>query len=158
MTRAPRPAYGRGVATSRRPTARSARPKRGATSSTHPLKPEVPATARLRKICLALPEVTEKIAWGEATWRVGGKLFAQMATYHHGDEHVAVWLPMPLGAQEALVEKDATRFFVPPYVGHRGWVGVRVDGKPDWGVVAGLVEEAYRLIAPPRIAAKLAAT
>jgi len=142
------------MATARRATTK-ARRKPAARVHARPAKSNVP-TARLRKICLALPDATEKIAWGEPTWRVGGKLFAQMDTHHHGADHIAVWLPMPLGAQEALVEADAEQFFVPPYVGHRGWVGVRIDRKPDWGVVAGLVEEAYRQIAPPRIAAKLA--
>ena len=143
------------MATARRATTK-ARHKPVARAHARPAKGNAP-TARLRKICLALPDATEKIAWGEPTWRVGGKLFAQMDTHHHGADHIAVWLPMPLGAQEALVEADAEQFFVPPYVGHRGWVGVRIDRKPDWGVVAGLVEEAYRQIAPPRIADKLAA-
>jgi len=140
------------LATARRASTKTRR-KPSAPAHARPARGNAP-TARLRKICLALPDATEKIAWGEPTWRVGGKLFAQMDTHHHGADHIAVWLPMPLGAQEALVEADAGRFFVPPYVGHRGWVGVRIDRNPDWGVVAGLVEEAYRLIAPPRIAAK----
>ena len=154
----------RPVATSRRAPSRTARSKRKPAGKGAPPR-HAPAaslgmsdpTGRLRKICLALPETTEKVAWGEPTWRVGGKLFAQMDTHHHGADHVAVWLPMPLGAQEALVEANPEQFFVPPYVGHRGWVGVRIDRRPDWGVVAGLVEEAYRQIAPPRIAARIAA-
>ena len=147
----------REMATARRASSRPAKTRRTPAARAHarPARGNAP-TVRLRKICLALPDATEKIAWGEPTWRVGGKLFAQMDTHHHGADHIAVWLPMPLGAQEALVEADAEQFFVPPYVGHRGWVGVRIDRDPDWGVVAGLVEEAYRLIAPPRIAAKLA--
>ena len=145
------------MATARRASSRTTKARRKPAAGPHakPAWGNAP-TARLRKICLALPDATEKIAWGEPTWRVGGKLFAQMDTHHHGADHIAVWLPMPLGAQEALVEANAGQFFVPPYVGHRGWVGVRIDRKPDWGVVAGLVEEAYRQIAPPRIAAKLA--
>ncbi len=110
---------------------------------------------RLRRICLALPEATEKVAWGEPTWRIRDRLFAQMDTHHHGADHVAVWMPAALGAQEALVEHDGERFFVPPYVGHRGWIGARLDRTPDWGVIAGLVEEAYRLVAPPRLLAGL---
>jgi predicted DNA-binding protein (MmcQ/YjbR family) len=104
---------------------------------------------RLRAICLALPETSEKIAWGEPTWRVRGRLFAQLDDHHHGAEHLAVWLPAPLGEQEALVAADATRFFRPPYVGVRGWVGVRIDGRPDWKVVTRLVEQAYHHAAPP---------
>jgi hypothetical protein len=113
---------------------------------------------RLRAICLALPEATEKIAWGEPTWRVRGKLFAQLDDHHHGADHLAVWLPAPLGEQEAMVFTDPARFFRPPYVGSRGWVGVRIDRKPDWTLVARLVEQAYRVVAPPRLQASIAAT
>src|SRR5262249_23322762 len=117
----------------------------------HPLKrtrsmAEDHAVARLRRICLALPGVTEKIAWGELTWRAG-KIFAQMDTHHHGAEHVAVWLAVPPGLQEALVDEDPALLFRPPYVGHKGWVGVRIDGRPDWKVVAGVVRDAHGFIA-----------
>ena len=113
---------------------------------------------RLRAICLALPEATEKLAWGEPTWRVGGKLFAQLDDHHHGGDHLAVWLPAPLGEQEAMVFTDPARFFRPPYVGSRGWVGVRIDRKPDWRMVRRLVEQAYRVVAPPRLLASIAPT
>jgi len=106
---------------------------------------------RLRAICLALPETTEKAAWGEPTWRVSGKLFAQLDDHHHGADHLAVWLPAPLGEQEAMIFTDPARFFRPPYVGHRGWVGVRIDRGRDWTVVATLVRQAYRQVAPPRL-------
>lgn len=112
---------------------------------------------RLRAICLALPETTEKIAWGEPTWRVKGKLFAQLDNHHHGADHLAVWLPAPLGEQESLTFLDPERFFRPPYVGQRGWVGVRIDGRPDWALVAGLVKQAYREVAPPRLREAVAA-
>ena len=106
---------------------------------------------RLRAICLALPETSEKLAWGEPTWRVRGRLFAQLDDHHHGAEHLAVWLPAPLGEQEALVAADPARFFRPPYVGVRGWVGVRIDGRPDWKLVSRLVEQAYHCVGtPPR--------
>jgi predicted DNA-binding protein (MmcQ/YjbR family) len=104
---------------------------------------------RLRAICLALPDTTEKIAWGEPTWRVRGKLFAQLDDHHHGADHLAVWLPAPLGEQEAMVFTDPERFFRPPYVGPRGWVGVRIDRRPNWTVVAKLVEQAHGLVAAP---------
>jgi hypothetical protein len=111
-----------------------------------PRRPRTRAEAaivkRLRAICLALPGVTEKVAWGEPTWRAG-KIFAQMDTHHHGADHVAVWLPARPGVQEALVDEDPERFFRPPYVGHLGWIGVRLDRKPDWKIVAGLVANAY---------------
>ncbi len=106
---------------------------------------------RLRAICLALPDTSEKVAWGEPTWRVSGKLFAQLDNHHHGAEHLAVWLPAPLGEQEAMIFVDPERFFRPPYGGARGWVGVRIDRRPDWKLVARLVEQAYRHVAPPRV-------
>ena len=125
-------------ARSKRPVARSRRPART-------------AVERLRAICLALPETSEKVAWGEPTWRVKGKLFAQLDNHHHGSDHLAVWLPAPLGEQESLVFLDPQRFFRPPYVGSRGWVGVRIDRGPDWKLVTSLVKQAYREVAPPRL-------
>jgi predicted DNA-binding protein (MmcQ/YjbR family) len=112
---------------------------------------EATPVERLRAICLALPETTEKVAWGEPTWRVRGRLFAQLDDHHHGADHLAVWLPAPLGEQEAMVFTDPERFFRPPYVGPRGWVGVRIDRRLDWALVATLVEQAYRQVAPPRL-------
>ncbi len=110
---------------------------------------------RVRAVCLALPETEEKEAWGMPTFRVRGKLFAHFANDHHGDGRVALWLKAAEGAQELLVEAAPERFFVPPYMGPRGWVGVRVDGEVDWEEVAALVEEAWRLIAPKRVVAAL---
>ena len=106
---------------------------------------------RLRSICLALPETAEKVAWGEPTWRVRGRLFAQLDNHHHAAEHLAVWMPAPLGEQESLIFLDRERFFRPPYVGQRGWVGVRIDRRPNWTLVASLVKQAYREVAPPRL-------
>ena len=118
-----------------------------------PRRPRTRAEAaivkRLRAICLALPGVTEKVAWGEPTWRAG-KIFAQMDTHHHGADHVAVWLPARSGVQEALVDEDPECFFRPPYVGHLGWIGVRLDRKPDWKIVAGLVANAHDEVAAAR--------
>jgi hypothetical protein len=110
---------------------------------------------RLRSICLALPDTSEKLAWGEPTWRVRGKLFAQLDDHHHGADHLAVWLPAPLGEQEAMVFADPEHFFRPPYVGPRGWVGVRIDRGLDWSVVQRLVEQAYRHVAPPALREKI---
>ena len=78
-----------------------------------------------------------------------GKLFAQLDDHHHGADHLAVWLPAPLGEQEAMIFTDPERFFRPPYVGPRGWVGVRIDRRPNWTVVTKLVEQAYGLVAAP---------
>ena len=112
--------------------------------------------ARLRKICLVLPEANEKISHGEPTWFAGkGKVFAMLDNHHHGAEHLAVWLPQPLGRQEALIESDPDLFFRPPYVGPSGWVGVVLDRNPDWGMVASLIEEAYRFVARPKLIAQL---
>jgi hypothetical protein len=105
--------------------------------------------SRVREICLALPEATEKQAWGAPTFRVRDKL------NHHGDGRLAIWCKAPPGAQDLLVESDPERFFVPPYVGHRGWVGVRLEGKPDWDAIADLLEDGYRLTAPERLLAAL---
>jgi hypothetical protein len=103
---------------------------------------------RLRTICLALPETTEKTAWGEPTWRVRGRLFAQLDDHHHGADRLAVWLPAALGVQELLIKSDPKRFFVPPYVGPRGWIGVRIDRRPNWRLVTTLVHDAYAQVAP----------
>jgi predicted DNA-binding protein (MmcQ/YjbR family) len=126
------------------------RPRRRPASRRAARRPARTPVDRLRAICLALPETTEKIAWGEPTWRVRGRLFAQLDDHHHGADHLAVWLPAPLGEQEAMIFADRARFFRPPYVGHRGWVGVRIDGCPNWAVVARLVEQAYNHVAPSR--------
>jgi hypothetical protein len=127
--------------------------------SSHPTRVRSASSVRLiervRRICLALPEATEQEAWAEPTWRVKGRLFAQLDDHHHGSPHCSLWLPAPLGLQETLVESDPDRFFRPPYVGHKGWIGVVLDTKPDWKLVAALVEQAYRLIAPAKLAARL---
>jgi predicted DNA-binding protein (MmcQ/YjbR family) len=113
--------------------------------------------ARLRAICLALPEAVEKVSHGEPTWFAGakGKVFAMLDDHHHGAEHLSVWLPAAPGAQAALIESDPKRFFRPPYVGSSGWVGVVLDARPDWGTVAWLVDRAYRQVARPRLVALL---
>ena len=110
---------------------------------------------RLRRICLALPEAGEKEAWGDPTWRVRDRIFAMQKGNYEGGRP-SVWVKAPEGAQAALVASDPDRFFVPPYVGAKGWVGVHLDGRTvDWGEVADLVEDSYRLIAPKRLAALL---
>jgi predicted DNA-binding protein (MmcQ/YjbR family) len=119
-------------------------------------RPAPDPLARLRAICLALPEANERISHGEPTWFAGkGKVFATLDDHHHGAPHLSVWLPAGLGAQEALVESDPNRFFRPPYVGSSGWVAVVLDGRPDWVQVAWLVERAFRLVAHPRLVAQM---
>jgi hypothetical protein len=116
-----------------------------------------PAIRRLRKICLALPEAFEKEAWGECTFRVtGGSMFAMTDNHHHGSEHIAVWVKSPRDVQEILVSADPKRFFVPPYVGAKGWIGVRLDYKVDWDEIADIVKDGYALSAPKRLRALMA--
>ncbi len=107
---------------------------------------------RLRAICLAFPEAEEKEAWGDPTFRVRDKIFAMEK---RGDGRISVWCKAPEGSQMVLVGADPERFFVPPYVGHKGWVGVRLDNQPDWGEVEKVVKRSYMLIAPKKLAAKL---
>jgi hypothetical protein len=128
------------------------RAKRAATRRVGPERPSRTPVDRLRAICLALPDTTEKVAWGEPTWRVKGKLFAQLDDHHHGADRLAVWLPAALGVQELMVKSDPGRFFVPPYVGPRGWIGVRIDRRPRWRLIETLVREAHAHVAPRRTA------
>jgi predicted DNA-binding protein (MmcQ/YjbR family) len=109
-----------------------------------------PPSDRLRAICLALPDAQETQTWGDPTFRVRNRIFAMEK---RGDGRISVWCKAPPGSQMVLVGADPDRFFVPPYVGHKGWVGMRLDRKPDWAEVAALVERSYRLIAPKRLAA-----
>jgi predicted DNA-binding protein (MmcQ/YjbR family) len=104
---------------------------------------------QLRAMCLALPEATEQEAWGDLSFRVRGKIFAMEK---RGDGRISVWCKAPPGSQAVLVGADPERFFVPPYVGPKGWVGMRLDAAPDWNEVAKLVKRSYRLVAPKRLA------
>jgi hypothetical protein len=111
---------------------------------------------RLRAICLDLPEVNERNSHGEPAFFVSGrKQFVSVDDHHHGAEHLAFWCAAPPGAQEELIGADPERFFRPPYVGHRGWLGVRIDVEPDWTEVTEIVRDAYRQVAPKRLAAQL---
>jgi predicted DNA-binding protein (MmcQ/YjbR family) len=112
-------------------------------------------TQRLRDICLGLPEAGEVEAWGDVTFRVGGKIFAMIKT---GDGRISVWCKAPPGSQQVLVGAEPETFFVPPYVGSKGWVGMRLDRDPDWNEVEALAGRSYRLIAPKRLAARLTET
>lgn len=116
-----------------------------------------PPLARLRKLCLALPEAHEVTAWGEPTFRVRNKLFAMHAdaNNHHGGGRPAVWVKAEPGNQDLMVRTAPDRFFVPPYVGVSGWIGVWLDRGVDWEDLADLVRDAYRLTAPKRLLAKL---
>ncbi|HEY8301087.1 MAG TPA: MmcQ/YjbR family DNA-binding protein [Jatrophihabitans sp.] len=113
---------------------------------------------RLRTLCLALPEVVEHVSHGEAAFFVRGKKqFACVDDHHHGAEHLGFWCAAPPGAQEAWVADDPERYFRPPYVGHRGWLGVTLDNEPNWDEVAEIVRDAYCQIAPKTLVARLGA-
>jgi hypothetical protein len=107
---------------------------------------------KLRALCLAMPEATERLSHGEPTWFVQGKKVFVMYSDRHHDDRVGFWCAAPPGAQEVLVGAAPERFFRPPYVGHRGWLGVYLDVAVDWEEVAGLVLDAYRTVAPPKLA------
>ena len=105
---------------------------------------------------MALPEAQQKLSHGEPTWFAGkGKVFAMFDDRHHGAPHVSVWLPAPRGAQQILIANDPQRFWRPPYLGHRGWIAVVLDTNPKWKLVADLAEQGYRLVASPKLVAKL---
>jgi hypothetical protein len=107
---------------------------------------------RIRDICLALPETSERLSHGAPTFFIRGKhAFLMVLDNHHGDGRFAAWCAAPEGMQKLLVETDPDRFFVPPYVGQRGWLGVRLDRGLDWNEVAGIVEDAYAEVAPPKL-------
>jgi hypothetical protein len=110
-------------------------------------------------LALAFPETETHLAHGMAHFRVlKGKTFAMYARNHHGDGRIALWLPLPDGMQDALVREDPQQFFVPPYVGPSGWLGVRLDNGLAWKRVCSLVRSSYEHIAPARLARGLVAT
>lgn len=107
------------------------------------------ALRRVREICLDLPEATERLSHGSPTFFIRDKkTFVMFLNDHHGDGRLALWVAAPPGVQEELVDAEPDRFFRPPYVGHRGWLGVRLDRSVDWDEVTGIVEDAYRTVAP----------
>jgi hypothetical protein len=111
---------------------------------------------QVRSACLALPQVVERSSHGAPTFFVRGtKTFVMFMDDHHGDGQVALWCAAPPGVQQEMVAEAPARFFRPPYVGHRGWLGVRVDGRPDWAEVGEIIEEAYRTVAPKTLVIEL---
>ena len=106
----------------------------------------------VREICLGLPETSERLSHGAPTFFVRGKRsFATVWDSHHDDGRFALICAAPDGLQSALVEADPERFYIPPYVGHRGWIGVRLDRGFDRDEVAGILEDAYAEVAPPKL-------
>ena len=112
-------------------------------------KPRDPL-GRVREIIAAWPETDERISHGSPTWWGGKKTFATFHDNHHGDGRVAVWFKSSFEVQSDLVENNPDAFFVPPYVGPSGWVGIRLDREVDWAMVTALLEEGYRMVAPKR--------
>lgn len=109
---------------------------------------------RLRRICLALPEAEERETWEIPTFRIRSKIFAMQSD--DADGRPAFWFKAPPGSQQVLVGADPDRFFAPPYVGPKGWVGMRLDQRPDWTEVDLLIRRSYRMTAPKRLAATVA--
>lgn len=106
---------------------------------------------RVRAVCLALPDVTERPSHGAPTWFIKDKRsFVMYHDDHHGDGRLALWCAAPEGAQAMLVEGAPDHYFRPPYVGHRGWVGVRLDRELGWDEIAGVIEDAHETIARRR--------
>ncbi len=112
----------------------------------------------VREICFWFPETEEVLSHGSPDFRVKGKTFATYVINHHGDGRVALWLNAPQGAQGHYVKQEPKHFFVPPYVGPRGWLGVNLDKGISWKTVARLVREAYEKVAPASLTNSLGKT
>lgn len=120
--------------------------------------PRPSALERVRALCLALPETTERPSHGSPAFFVRDRrCFVMYLDDHHGDGRLALWCAAPDGMQEGLVSSDPESYFVPPYVGHRGWVGVRLDRTLSWNEIAGAIEDAWLAVAPKRLVAAFAA-
>jgi len=116
------------------------------------------ATDRLRQICAGMPEISERVSHGAVTFFIRGKrTLCYLTDDHHGDGCLALMCAAPPGVQEEMIRSDPERFFRPAYVGHRGWIGLRLDTAVDWDEVAGVVEEAYRCVAPVTLVRRLEA-
>src|SRR5262249_23479588 len=132
---------------------------KSAAAKKHPTKtPPLPsAVARLRQICLALPETTEVEAWGEPTFRVKGKIFAMHASAgtHHGNGRPAVWILSVSLEQDMVLRARPDRYFKPPYVGPSGWIGAWLDNNPPWGEIEELLRDGWRRRAPKKLSSSL---
>jgi hypothetical protein len=109
---------------------------------------------RVRKICLALPETTERLSHGAPSFFIRDKVsFVNYMDNHHEDRRLALWCACPPGMRDGLVGAKPHQYFVPPYVGFRGWIGVRLDREPDWDDVERVIREAYLAVAPKKLVA-----
>jgi hypothetical protein len=119
-------------------------------------RPPDHALGRVRARCLALPETEERLSHGAPTFFIRGKrTFVMYLDNHHGDGRLAIWCAAPDGLQRGLVEAEPEHYFVPPYVGHRGWIGVRLDRGLGWEAIAGAIEDAYVTVAPKALIDRL---
>jgi hypothetical protein len=114
------------------------------------INPSEKQLERVRRMCLALPETTERLSHGEPTFFVHQKVFVMFANNHHQDGHIAVWLPVPPGFQAGLIETSPAIFFKPPYVGVRGWVGIELAQIRDEDL-GFHIQVAWELTAPKRL-------
>jgi hypothetical protein len=115
--------------------------------------PDKGSLDRVRELCLSLPETNERLSHGQPTFFIRDKkTFVMYLDNHHDDGRLALWCAAPEGMQNALVAGAPEHYFVPPYVGHRGWIGVRLDRDLDWNEIAGAIEEAYLTVAPRKLA------
>jgi hypothetical protein len=128
----------------------------GVTPDQRPTREGESATKRVRAICMDLPTVVERLSHGEASWFINDKKnFVAMSDHHH-DDRVSVVFAAGAGVQESLTAEDAERYFRPPYVGGRGWVGAYLDGhdewnEPQWDTLSDLIVDAWLLVAPPKV-------
>jgi hypothetical protein len=104
------------------------------------------AIDRVRAICLALPDSSERLSHGTPHFFAGKKNFVAYWNNHHEDGRHCIWCAAPEGAQHLMVEADPEHFFVPPYVGFRGWLGVHLDRGLEWEEIAGVIETAHRTV------------
>lgn len=118
----------------------------------------IDVTERIRRICTGLPGVSERLSHGAPAFFVGKQFVMVWPEGHHEHQFPHLWCAAPHGAQEELTASEPARYFRPPYVGARGWVGVHLDGRVDWVMVEALCEDAYRTVAPARLLAELDAT
>jgi predicted DNA-binding protein (MmcQ/YjbR family) len=118
---------------------------------------EDPRLARLSKVCLSLPEARRELHDSHARFSVRTRTFAYFLNDHHGDGIVSVACKVERAGMPAFLERDDTRFYVPDYIGPRGWIALCLDVTPvDWNEVARLVRESYRRVAPAKLAAQAA--
>ncbi len=110
---------------------------------------------RVRSICLKMPGATERLSHGSPGFFAGRQFVMLWADGHHDHEFPHLWCAAPPGAQQTLVDATPDRFFRPPYVESRGWVGLRLDGPVDWAEVEMVCEDAFRTVAPRKLVAQL---